>query len=98
MGKSDSGRVDYRIPFKFASCRVCRFWVQDEGENEDSHWGLLHGIGPEWGHCLPTISEEDTTKQETKAWAGDYEGMFAVLQTHASFSCCQFQEEGKEDG
>ena len=108
---AEEDRFNYRIPFKYEllpSCRTCRYWGQEklrEGctydiEGGDLRWEVLRDImsDPNWGHCLLTMSEDDLPKPGAKAWARDNEGMFAVLQTYASFSCCQFQEKEKEDG
>ena len=114
MAKSDLGKANYRLPFKFASCSVCKFWSQEkldedgythEIEGGSLRWELLMlggNVAPDWGHCLLTISEDDVPNlrhlSQPRAWARDHEGMFAVLQTHASFSCCQFQEKEEENG
>ncbi len=93
-------------------CENCRFWSQEkldadgcthEIEGGNLRWDLLgDNMSPSWGHCLLTISEDDEPNlrhiAQTKAWARDNEKMFAVLQTHARFSCCQFREKEKENG
>lgn len=63
------------------TCKTCKWWRWYKGD---------------WGDCVKTETQGMRGHEsESKAFAIDGEGYYAVLETHKDFGCVQWEARGE---